>query len=186
MFGKSFIHSRAGFRGPERPPAPSRVLAEMLFDQVRTVDRLPGLPRGLAMLGLLRGRRGVVGEADVGCANRIGVGDPGVERQRLAPAPAGPRDLAPGHLDVAEALDAIGLTEHVAYLPVESQRLLVAPARALVIGAVKGDVAEARDAIGLALQVADVTKSLRDPRQGSLRRKTGNAVQLAKPVYSRP
>ena len=74
----------------------------------------------------------------------------------------------------------------VADLPVERQRRLVALARAVVIGAGKGDVAEAPDAIGLALQVADVTKSLRNPRQGSVRRETGKAVHLREPVYSRP
>ena len=74
----------------------------------------------------------------------------------------------------------------VADLPEERQRRLVALARAVVIGAGKGDVAEALDAIGLASQVADVTKSLRDPRQGSVRRETGKAMQLAKPDHSRP
>ena len=108
------------------------------------------------MLGGFRRGRGVAGEADVGEADRIGLGDPGVERQRRLIALARALEIRAAKGDVAEAPDAIGLAEQVADLPVERQRLLVALARAVVIGAGKGDVAEALDAIGLALQVADL------------------------------
>ena len=130
--------------------------------------------------------KGDVAEAPDAIGLALHVADLPVERQRRLVALARAVVIGATKGDLAEAHDAIGLAEHGADLPVERQRLLVALARGFVIGAVKGDVAEAPDAIGLALQVADVTKSLRDPRQGSVRRETGKAVQLAKPVYSRP
>ena len=55
--------------GAPTPPAPSCVLAEMLFDQVRPVDRRPGIARGFAMLSGFRRCRGAEGEADVSHAN---------------------------------------------------------------------------------------------------------------------
>ena len=73
-----------------------------------------------------------------------------VERQRRLVALARALVIGAFKRDVAEALDAIGLAEHVAAQSVERQRRLVALARALVVGALKGDVAEALNAIGLA------------------------------------
>ena len=61
-----------------------------------------------------------------------------------APLIAPARCLArSGQRDVAEALDAVGLAQHVADLAVERQRLLVARARLLVVRAPQRDVAEA-------------------------------------------
>ena len=61
--------------------------------------------------------------------------------------------IGAGKGDVAEALDAIGLAEHGADLPVERQRRLVALARAVVIGA--GRAMSPR----LAMQLASPSRS---------------------------
>ena len=58
-----------------------------------------------------------------------------------------------GQGDVAQALDAVGLAEHVAGLLIQRQRLLVLGPRAVVVGAVQRDVAQALDAVGLAEHV---------------------------------
>jgi len=65
-----FAHGENGFKGNRTSyPAPSRVLVEISFDQVRPVDRLLGRARPLAMLGGFLRRRGAAGKAVVGEAN---------------------------------------------------------------------------------------------------------------------
>ncbi len=66
--------------------------------------------------------------------------------------------------DVAQTLDAVGLPQHVAHLPIQRHRFLIPRPRPRVVGTPQRDVAQARDAVGLPRHVAH----LAEQRQGFL------------------
>ena len=130
-------------------------VAQVLRDQIGPVDAGPGRPRRRPMrlprVALRQKREAMMREADA-----VGFGDALVQRQRRPPPLLRCRRVAGGLRDVAEALDAVGLAEHVADLPVQRQRLLIRRPRRRVVGARERDVAEAADAVGLAEHGADL------------------------------
>jgi len=114
-------------------------VAQVLRDQIGPVDAGPGRPRRRPMrlprVALRQKREAMMREADA-----VGFGDALVQRQRRPPPLLRCRRVAGGLRDVAEALDAVGLAEHVADLPVQRQRLLIRRPRRRVIGARERDV----------------------------------------------
>ncbi len=93
---------------------------------------------------------------------RPGCSSPRPARRRPGGRAAAPPRSARAHRrgpsaqrDVAQALDAVRLAQHVADPAIERQRRLVALARAVVVRARERDVAQALDAVRLAQHVAD-------------------------------
>jgi hypothetical protein len=104
----------------------------------------------------LRRRCGNLREAEMGAADRIGIGNSTVEGERLAPLAARRCDLPVRRVDIAEALDAIGFALKVFNLPEKRQRCSEALARIVIIQEGKRNIAEARNAIGLAQHGANL------------------------------
>src|SRR5208282_2080119 len=97
-------------------------------------------------------------EREVHHTDTVWLRDARIQPQRRRIALARTLHAALRARDVAEALDAVGLAQHVADLAVERQRLLVRRARRVVLPAPQRDVAEAPDAVGLAQHGADLAE----------------------------
>src|SRR5829696_4554300 len=94
-------------------------IACQLINQIGATDALPGCPSSLHVLPAYSVCHRVVRKPLVCLPNRVRVGDPTVEGERLLVSRLGGYIVGAVEGEVAQALDAVGLAEHVADLLVE-------------------------------------------------------------------